>query len=306
MAYRGRLMSWAMDWLWAPFIDYGFMRRGLAGSLALAFAAGPLGVFLVLRRMSLMGDAMAHAILPGVAVGFLTAGLSLSAMTIGGMVTGIVVAMLAGLVARVTPLREDASFASFYLISLGLGVLLVSLRGSNMDLIHVLFGTVLGLDDSALLLVTASASVTLPALALIYRPLVLECLDPGFLRVERGRGSVIHMVFLLLLVMTLVSGFQVLGTLMVVGIMMLPATAARFWMRTAGRQMMLAAAIGSVSSYAGLLISFHTNAPASSAIILFAGCIYVLSIVLGPYGGLLQAARQAYARRRRLSRSLSS
>lgn len=299
-------MNWAFEVLLAPFIDYGFMRRGLAGSLALAFAAGPLGVFLVLRRMSLMGDAMAHAILPGVAVGFLTAGLSLSAMTIGGMVTGLLVAMLAGLVARVTPLREDASFASFYLISLGLGVLLVSLRGSNMDLIHVLFGTVLGLDDAALLLVTAAASITLPALAFIYRPLVAECLDPGFLRVERGRGSLIHMLFLLLLVMTLVSGFQVLGTLMVVGIMMLPATAARFWVRTAGRQMVLAAAIGSFSSYAGLLVSFYTDAPASSAIILSAGGIYIFSIVTGPYGGLFQAARQGYARRRRLSQTVSS
>src|SRR3546814_14577917 len=99
---------------------------------------------------------MAHAILPGVAVGFLTAGLSLSAMTVGGMVTGLVVAMLAGTVARLTPQREDASFAAFYLVSLGLGVLLVSLRGSNMDLIHVLFGTVLGLDDAAPLLVTSS------------------------------------------------------------------------------------------------------------------------------------------------------
>jgi len=298
-------MSWAFDVLLGPFFDYGFMRRALAGSLALAFAAGPLGVFLVLRRMSLMGDAMAHAILPGVAVGFLTAGLSLSAMTIGGMITGIVVAMLAGLVARVTPLREDASFASFYLISLGLGVLLVSMRGSNMDLIHVLFGTVLGLDDAALLLVTASASITLPALALIYRPLVVECLDPGFLRVERGGGSIVHMVFLLLLVMTLVSGFQVLGTLMVVGIMMLPATAARFWVRTAGRQMVLAAAIGSIASYAGLLASFYTSAPASSAIILSAGCIYLFSIAIGPYGGLLQAAGQAYARRKRQSQIVS-
>lgn len=298
-------MNWAFDVLISPFLDYGFMRRGLAGSLALAFAAGPLGVFLVLRRMSLMGDAMAHAILPGVAVGFLTAGLSLSAMTIGGMVTGIVVAMLAGLVARVTPLREDASFASFYLISLGLGVLLVSLRGSNMDLIHVLFGTVLGLDDAALLLVTANATVALPALALIYRPLVIECLDPAFLKIERGRGSLIHMVFLLLLVMTLVSGFQVLGTLMVVGIMMLPATAARFWVQTAGRQMVLAAAIGSFASFTGLLVSFHGNLPASSAIILSAGFVYLLSVAIGPYGGLLQAGRQAYARRRRLSQTVS-
>jgi len=299
-------VTWLFDWLFGPFLDYGFMRRALAGALALAFAAGPLGVFLVLRRLSLMGDAMAHAILPGVAVGFLTAGLSLGAMTLGGMVTGLVVAVLAGLVARLTPLREDASFASFYLISLGLGVLLVSLRGSNMDLIHVLFGTVLGLDDAALLLVTSSASITLLAMAAIFRPLAVECLDPGFLRAERGAGTFAHVVFLLLLVMTLVAGFQVLGTLMVVGIMMLPATSARFWTRSVGRQMVLAGAVGSAASYAGLLVSFRANVPASSAIILSAGCIYILSIVFGPHGGLLQAARQARARRRRLSRVLSS
>jgi zinc/manganese transport system permease protein len=292
---------WLFDSLLRPFIDYGFMGRALAGSFALAFAAGPLGVFLVLRRMSLMGDAMAHAILPGVAVGFLTAGLSLSAMTIGGMVTGLIVALLAGAVARVTPLREDASFASFYLISLGLGVLLVSLRGSNMDLIHVLFGTVLGLDDAALLLVTASASITLIVLALIFRPLVVECLDPGFLRAQRGAGSLTHMVFLVLLVLMLVAGFQVLGTLMVVGIMMLPATAARFWTRPVGCQMILSGLIGALASYIGLLFSFHYDVPASSAIILSAGSVYLSSVLFGPYGGVLQAARQARAKRRHLS-----
>ncbi len=292
---------WLFDLLVGPFIDYGFMRRALAGALALAFAAGPLGVFLVLRRMSLMGDAMAHAILPGVAVGFLTAGLSLSAMTLGGMVTGLVVALLAGAVARLTPQREDASFAAFYLVSLGLGVLLVSLRGSNMDLIHVLFGTVLGLDDASLLLVTSTSTATLLILAMILRPLVVECLDPLFLRGEGRAGSLIHIVFLVLLVMTLVAGFQVLGTLMVVGIMMLPATAARFWARSVGSQMVLAAAIGSVSSYAGLLLSYYANVPASPSIILSAGMVYFLSVFFGPLGGLLQAAKQAHARHRGLS-----
>ncbi len=292
---------WLFDWLFSPFIDYGFMRRALAGSLALAFAAGPLGVFLVLRRMSLTGDAMAHAILPGVAVGFLTAGLSLTAMTIGGMITGLVVAMLAGAVARLTPQREDASFAAFYLVSLGLGVLLVSLRGSNMDLIHVLFGTVLGLDDASLLLVTATSSVTLVMLAVIFRPLVIECMDPLFLRTQGGVGTLIHMVFLVMLVMTLVAGFQVLGTLMVVGIMMLPATAARFWVQSVGRQMVLAAVIGSLSSYGGLLFSYYANVPASPSIILSAGSVYFFSVLFGPQGGLLQAVRQARARHQRLS-----
>lgn len=293
-------MSHWLDLLTQPFMDYGFMRRALAGAWALSFAAGPLGVFLVLRRLSLMGDAMAHAILPGVAVGFLTAGLSLSAMTVGGLITGLVVAGLAGLVSRLTPLREDASFAAFYLVSLGLGVLLVSMRGTNMDLIHVLFGTVLGLDDGALLLVTSVSSVTLIALAMIFRVLVTECLDPLFLRGEGQAGAWVHMAFLLLLVLNLVAGFQVLGTLMVVGIMMLPATAARFWMRSAGGQMVLAAILGAVASYVGLLVSYYTDAPASPAIILAAGVVYFASVSVGPRGGVLQAVRQARMRRAHL------
>ena len=282
----------ALQWAVAPFLDYGFMRRALAGASALSLGAAPLGVFLVLRRMSLMGDAMSHAILPGVAAGFLLSGLSLGAMMLGGIATGLAVALLAGLVARLTPLREDASFAAFYLISLGLGVLLVSLRGSNMDLLHVLFGTVLGLDDAALLLVTATASVTLLALAGLYRMLVAECLDPGFLRASGGRGGWVHMAFLVLVVVNLVAGFQVLGTLMVVGIMMLPAAAARFWLRSAAGQIPLAAGIGVVASVAGLLVSYHFNVPASPAIILAAGVCYLFSIVCGPQGGLLRAPRR--------------
>ncbi|MDY0309989.1 MAG: metal ABC transporter permease [Castellaniella sp.] len=287
-----------------PFVEFGFMRRALAGALALAFAAGPLGVFLVLRRLSLMGDAMAHAILPGVAVGFLTAGLSMAAMTLGGLVTGVAVAVLAGLVARMTPLREDASFAAFYLVSLGLGVLLVSLKGTNMDLIHVLFGTVLGLSDAALILVTIVSSVTLLALAALLRVLAVECLDPGFLRAEGRAGAWAHIGFLLLLVLTLVAGFQVLGTLMVVGIMMLPATAARFWVRPVGAQMVLAAALGALASYVGLLVSYHADVPASPAIILAAGCIHFFSVAFGPHGGALLALREARARRARLLQSM--
>lgn len=289
------------EWFFSPFVEFGFMRRAFAGAFALAVAAGPLGVFLILRRMSLMGDAMAHAILPGVAIGFLTAGLSLGAMAIGGMVTGLVVALLAGLVARVTPLREDASFAAFYLVSLGLGVLLVSLRGSNMDLLHVLFGTVLGLDDAALLLVTGTSTVALVVLTAIYRPLVMECLDPLFLRSQVKRTGWVHAVFLMLLVMTLVAGFQVLGTLMVVGIMMLPAASARFWVHSASRQMVCAAAIGVVSSYLGLLLSFHADVPASPAIILMAGALYFISLFFGVQGGIWQSIRQASARSHRIA-----
>src|SRR5215469_4639876 len=157
----------------APFTEFEFMRRALAGALALALGAGPIGVFLMLRRMSLVGDAMAHAILPGAAIGFLLSGLSLAAMTAGGLIAGFVVAVLAGLVARTTELKEDASLAAFFLLSLAIGVIIVSMRGTNVDLLHFLFGSVLALDDPTLILIAAIASLSLVVLALTWRPLVL-------------------------------------------------------------------------------------------------------------------------------------
>ena len=126
-----------------PFVEFAFMRRALVGCFALSLGAPPVGVFLVLRRLSLMGDAMSHAILPGAAIGFLVAGLSVPAISLGGFIAGIAVVLLAGFVTRSTILREDASLAAFYLVSLALGVLIVSVKGSSIDLLHVLFGTVL-------------------------------------------------------------------------------------------------------------------------------------------------------------------
>ena len=277
----------AMEALAAPFLEYGFMRRALVGCVALSLGSAPLGVFLIQRRMSLMGDAMAHAILPGAAAGFLVAGLSLTAMTIGGVIAGLAVALLAGLVSRATPLREDASFAAFYLVSLGLGVLLVSLKGSNVDLMRVLFGSVLALDDAAILLVAGIATATLVLLASAYRGLGAECFDRGFLAAVGGGGSVVHLMFLTLVVLNLVGGFQALGTLMVVGLMMLPAAAARFWAETVPGQIVVAVAAGIVASLAGLLVSYHGHLASSPAIILAAGTIYAVSIVAGPQGGLV-------------------
>ena len=176
-----------IDAITQPFIEFSFMRRALVGCFALSLGAPPIGVFLMLRRMSLMGDAMSHAILPGAAIGYLLAGLSLLAMSLGGFAAGLAVALAAGLVARSTVLREDASLAAFYLVSLALGVMIVSVRGSNVDLLHVLFGTVLALDDHALLLVASIATLSLAVLAVIYRPLVLECFDPQFLRSVSAR-----------------------------------------------------------------------------------------------------------------------
>ena len=278
------------DNLIAPFADFEFMRRALLGTFALAFGAPPIGVFLMLRRMSLIGDAMAHAILPGAAVGFLFAGLSLPAMAGAGLIAGFLVAIGAGLIARSTQLKEDASLAALFVISLALGVTIVSLKGNNIDLMHFLFGSVLAIDNSALVLVLAITSVSLIVLALIWRPLVLESVDPGFLRTVSRAGAAAHVVFLALVVLNLVGGFQVLGTLLAVGIMMLPAISARFWARDVTGMIAAAVASALVSSYAGLILSFRAELPSGPAIILVAGVIYLFSVVLGPVGGLIWLA----------------
>ena len=278
-------MIW--DLIIAPFADFGFMRRALLGCIAVSVGATPVGVFLMLRNMSLTGDAMAHAILPGAAIGYLVSGLSLGAMTVGGLIAGMVVALASGFVARVTALREDASLAAFYLISLALGVLIVSTRGSNVDLMHVLFGTVLALDNAALILLCSFASLSVFILAILFRPLVLECVDPHFLRLVSKLSAITHFSFLALVVMNLVGGFHALGTLMAVGIMILPAAAARFWANGIGALIAVAALIAVLSSFTGLLLSFHYSLPSGPAIILVAGIVYGLSVIFGSVGGLV-------------------
>lgn len=272
----------------APFVEFGFMRRALAGCLALSVSAPPVGVFLTLRRMSLMSDAMSHAILPGAAAGFLVAGLSLPAMTLGGLVAGLAVALLAGAVTRATTVREDANLAAFYLISLAAGVLLVSLRGSQIDLMHFLFGSVLALDDAALWLLGGISTLTLVAFAVIYRPLVMECVDPLFLRTVSRSGGPVHFAFLALVVINLVGGFQALGTLLAVGLMLLPAVAARFWTRDLGGLIPLSMLIAALASVSGLSLSYQFDLPSGPAIVLAAGALYLASMLAGPRGGLLR------------------
>ena len=272
----------------APFTEFEFMRRALAAVVALSLGGAPIGVFLMLRRMSLIGDAMAHAILPGAAIGFLLSGLNLFAMTAGGLVAGFAVALLAGVVARSTGLKEDTSIATFYLTSLALGVTIVSIKGSNIDLLHVLFGNILAMDDQTLLLVAINATITMLVLAVIYRPLVIESVDPLFLRTVSGAGAPAHLVFLALVVINLVSGFQALGTLLAVGLMILPAGISRFWSRDVTGMICIAALSAIVSGYAGLVLSFQTHVPSGPAIILVAALLYLGSVLFGRSGGVVR------------------
>lgn len=277
-----------------PFAEFAFMRRALVATLALSLSAAPLGVFLTLRRMSLFGDALSHAILPGVAVGFMLFGLSLTAMVAGGVVAGMLVAGIAGLISRATTLKEDASLAALYLLALAIGVTLVSSHGTQLDLLHILFGSALGVDTPGLLLVATVSSVSVLVLAAAYRGLVLESFDPIFLSVTAKRGGrsgpnwMWQQGFLMLVVVNLVAGFQTLGTLMAVGLMMLPAVSAKLWHDTLPAQLVNASAQAMLAGYAGLLLSYHFDTPTGPTIIGCAGTLYVASLLVAPGGWLVR------------------
>jgi zinc/manganese transport system permease protein len=283
--------------LLGPFAEFSFLRRALVGCLALSVSAAPLGMFLMLRRMSLTGDVLAHGILPGVAVGFLAGGLSVVSLAVGGLAGGLVVALLAGALSRATGGREDASLAAVYLVALAFGVALVSTVADSVEVMALLFGSVLGVDDAALLLMCGVATVTLLVLAFAWRPLVLECFDPAFAAAEGARGGVWHLVFLALVVLNVVAAVAALGTLMAVGLLMLPAIAARHWSAEVPGIAKGAVGIAAAASVLGLLLSYHADLPSGPAIVLVAGAAWAASVAAGPVDSL--AAR--WLRRRHLA-----
>jgi zinc/manganese transport system permease protein len=279
------------DIFFTPFSDFLFMKRALAGILALSLGSAPIGVFLMLRRMSLAGDAIAHAILPGTALAYLFAGLSLSAMTIGGFLAGILIALLAGVVARYSLAKEDTSLAVFYLVSLALGVLLIALRKSPVDLFHILFGNLLALDENALLLIASFSSFSLICLFLGLRVFVLECLDAPFLTRVSVFGQLSYFVFLVLVVLNLMSGFHALGTLLSVGMMIMPAAAARFWVKHIAPLIFVSILIAFLGGNIGLLLSWHFDLASGPAIILVLGGFYFLSLFIAPFGPIISRLR---------------
>jgi zinc/manganese transport system permease protein len=261
-----------------PFQTLAFMRAALVACLALALMNGAVGTLLVLRRMSLDGEVLGHAVMPGAAVGFLYAGPSPLWLSLGGLASGLAVASLAGFVTY-GGARRDAGLVAFYLVALSLGVALVAWRGSNVDVMRVLFGTVLAIDQRALLQIAAVSSVIVLMIAALYRPLAVGAFDPSFLRSVSARAPYAA-VFSALVVLALVASFQAFGTLLAVGPMLLPAAAARCWGLGAAGSMALATGFGMAASVAGLLVSYHVNLPSGPAIVLAAGLLFGISLAI--------------------------
>ena len=266
-------------------LAYDFMQRALVATFVLSASIAPIGAFLVLRRLSLAGEAMAHAIVPGIVIAFVAFGLSVVSMVTGGLVAGILVALGTSLLARRTLIKEDASLASLYLISLALGIFILSAAGSAIPLKSFLFGSTLGISDDTLLLIGLTSTVTILSMTIFLRPLIMITFDPTYYESQSSRSGLVQQWFMFLVVLNLLAAFKSLGTLMAVGLMILPATAARYWVSTITNYLLVTFLFALMSCWIGLFLSFHlANVPTGPAIVLVAGIIFIASLCLSPLG----------------------
>lgn len=270
-----------------PFISHGFMRRAIVACCALSISMTPIGVFLILKRMSLLGDALSHAILPGVAIGYFFSSVSFVIMSIGGFISGWMVMILSNWIDEKTSLHKDASFSGCYLGFLAFGVILISLQGSNVDLLNLLFGSIFSVSICILKYIGVISSVTVFSIALFYRALVIETFDSEFLRGNNIVFSrLIQMFFSSIIVLNLIASFQVTGTLMAIGLMMLPALSARCWVQSLISILLVSLCIALLCSWIGLLIAFYFSLPAGAVIVLCASIIFFISILFGSNEGI--------------------
>lgn len=256
-----------------------FLFRALIACVAISFICPILGVFLSLRRMSLMGDAISHAILPGVAIGFMIGGMSIISMVLGGLLAGLLVTLLASLVTAKTNIKEDASFATFYLLAISLGVIIIATHGTNVDLIHILFGSILAIDNNNLILIGIVVSISLLVIAILIKLLIIDIFDRNQLKIYGINSLYLHFTFLFIVVVNLVVDFQLLGTILVVGLMMLPASIGRLLANSLNHIFLIAIVSSLISSLLGILLSYYLDLPTGPAIILICGILYILAIL---------------------------
>jgi ABC-type Mn2+/Zn2+ transport system permease subunit len=276
-----------IDWLTEPF-TLQFMQRALAASLIVGVVCSVLGCFVVLRSMAFLGDALAHAILPGIAVAYLL-GVNLMA---GALVAALVVAFGIGLFSREGTIREDTAIGILFAAALSLGVLLIStVRTYATDLTHILFGNVLGVTGADLWLTGGLAALVLVVLLVLYKEFVLAAFDPVLAHTLGRRPELMRSLMLVLLALTIVVSLQTVGVGLVAAMLVTPAATASLLTRRLPAMMAVSATVGALSSVVGLYLSYYLDVASGAAIVLTATALFVAAFLVAPRRGLVWRRR---------------
>jgi ABC-type Mn2+/Zn2+ transport system permease subunit len=271
-----------IGWLTEPF-TLGFMQKALVASVIVGVVCAVLGCYIVLRSMAFLGDALAHAVLPGVAVAYLVGANILA----GALVAGLLVAVGISYVSRAGTIREDTAIGIFFAAALALGVLLIStMRTYAVDLTHVLFGNVLGVTAADLWITGGLAAVVLAAILLLYKRLLVVSFDPVLGQTLGLHTHALRTGLFLMLAATIVVALRTVGVALVAAMLVTPPAAAYLLTRRLPVMMAVSALIGVVSAVAGLYASYYLNVASGAAMVLVATAIFVLAFLFAPQRGV--------------------
>jgi len=287
----------------SPF-SYGFMQRGLVSALLLSISGGLLGSILVLRRLSLMGDALSHSVLPGMAIAWLIFGPSPVALFIGALIAGLLTALGSAALSRLTKVKEDAAFGSLFIVFFGAGVALLSRLPVRINLENFLFGSILSVSPSDIKLSLSVSALTVAVFIVARRGILLETFDPLFHRATGGKGGFIHALLLILTVLNLVAGMQTMGVVLSLGLFLLPAVTAYLWCETFLKLLLTACTLALISSFSGILISYYTGIASGACIVLCLGAIFITSVIFSPTHGVLSKLIETAKQQRSVNHSL--
>jgi manganese/iron transport system permease protein len=272
-----------IEWLTKP-LTYEFMQRGLLASTLVGVLCAVVGCYVVLRGMAFLGDALAHAILPGVAIAYLFNG----NLMLGALVAAIVVALLIGVLSRQGTIKEDTAIGILFAAALSLGVVLISsIRTYAVDLTHILFGNVLGVSSEDLILTAVLGVVVLGFIVVFYREFLVMSFDPVLAATLRMRAERFRTLMLILLALTIVVSLQTVGVGLVSAMLVTPGAAAYLLTRRLASMMIVSAFIGAVSSVVGLYLSFYLSVASGAAVVLTATTIFLLAFLFAPARGLV-------------------
>lgn len=283
-------MAELIDGLLAP-LSYAFIQRGLLAALMVGILCSVIGCYVVLRSMAFLGDAMAHAVLPGVAVAYLLG----RNLTLGAMAAALVVALGVGLFSRRGMIKEDTAIGVLFAAALSLGVVLISsIRTYAVDLSHILFGNVLGVSSLDLWLTAIMGIVILIAILVFYRQFLVISFDPVLAATLRMRVGLFNNLLLVLLALTIVISMQTVGVALVAAMLVTPAATAYMLVRRLPVMMVLSGLIGGFSSLVGLFASYHLNVASGAAIVLTTTLIFLVVFLFAPQRGLVWELTRRY------------
>ncbi len=272
-----------IDLLLSP-LSYAFMQRGMAAAILVGILCSVVGCYVVLRSMAFLGDAVAHAILPGVAIAYLLNG----NLTVGALVAAILVGLGIGFLTRQGNIKEDTAIGILFTAALALGVALIStIRTYAVDLSHILFGNILGVSSGDLWLTIGLSVIVLRNIILLFKPLLVISFDPVLAATLRLPSGLLNNLLMVLLAFTIVSALQTVGIGLVAAMLVTPPATAYLLTRRMAPMMVYSALIGVFSSIVGLYLSFYYNIASGAAIVLTATLFFVLAFLFAPGRGVI-------------------